>query len=65
MSADKLMTVDELVSELLKIQRQGKGRYKIVPVVFDDGEHGHFSGHNKSWLNHVNDDTEKVYIGGR
>lgn len=65
MTANKLMSVDELVSELLDIQRQGKGHYKIVPVVFDDGEHGHFSGCNKSWLNYVDDDINKVYIGGR
>ena len=59
------MTVDELVSELLKVQEQGKGHYMIVPIVFDDGEHGHFSGYNKSWLNSVDDKREKVYIGGR
>lgn len=57
------MTVDELVSKLLDIQKQGKGSYMIVPIVFDDGEHGHFSGDSKSWLNEVDDEYEEVYIG--
>lgn len=59
------LTVDKLISELLKIQAQGKGHYMIVPIVFDDGEHGHFSGYHESWLNGVKDDGEEVYIGGR
>ena len=57
------MTVNELVKELLLLQKQGKGQYTIVPFVFNF-EYGHVSGEDKSWINGVDDEYKQVYIGG-
>lgn len=57
------MTVDELVKELLLLQKQGKGKYTIVPIVFDS-EYGHVSGADESWINDVDDEYKQVDIGG-
>ena len=61
------LTVKQAIKELQDLERQGKGDYQLEPIVFlpTFSGGGHETGlHGESWINDVDDEYKRVWLGG-